>query len=91
MLFVEDMKIGMKVYPVSRTITSGKYAHALLVRPATHSVVWQTALDIDQPYLYVKGIDEVYATVECGLDMDEDTYDIFMDYDLEEYNGYSEL
>ena len=78
-MFIEDIELGMKVVPVSRTISSTN------IRPANHSLIWRKAKCRGQPYLIVvrlpKGIeDRILCNIDKGLDGD-----YFQEWDLEPY------
>ena len=50
-MFIEDIKIGMKVVPISKTIILNNGEPS--VRPANSSVAYRAALEVGQEYLYV--------------------------------------
>ena len=80
-LFLEDIKVGDKVVPVSKTRI--KYGRPE-VKDASFSVVWRVALSIGQPFLYVVAVDNVRERILCNI-KNVRGGDYFMEYDLEPY------
>lgn len=83
-MYVEDMSLGDKVVPISKTIMVGDDP-AKMVNPES-SVAWRIASYYKQPYLFVVGTTDILGQVKCAPTPEPFAYDVFMDYDLEEYN-----
>lgn len=81
-MFIEDIEVGMKVVPVSRTITM--FSGDLKVKPATHSKVWRKACEAGQSYLVVTQVNIRHENIMCNLSQ-EIGGDWFKEYDLEEW------
>lgn len=83
-MFIEDLKVGMKVVPVSHTVM--KCANQPKMFPPTHSVVYRRALSKEpsQIYLYVIAINKETAEVLCNHE-NVMGGDYFQEYDLTDW------
>lgn len=83
-MFIEDMRIGMKVVPLKRTTNKGEY------KP-THSLVWKEVLKSENPsthFLIVFDMrEDIIPKILCGTS--PDFADWFSDTDLVEFNDSS--
>lgn len=59
----EDIKLGMKVVPLSKTSQEGE---DLVTRPPVESIVWRNALLRGETFLYVVAIDSRRKRVLCN-------------------------
>lgn len=74
-MFIEDMSVGMKVVPQTRTIKNE-------MRAATHSITWRRALLVGQNFLFIVKIDSAEGRALCNI-TNSLGGDYFMEYDLE--------
>lgn len=79
-MFIEDIKIGMKVVPISKTIILNNGEPS--VRPANSSVAYRAALSEGQEYLYVVAVDIRRERILCNI-REARGGDYFKEYDLE--------
>lgn len=83
-MFLEDLKVGDKVVPLSHTIRD-RETFDWNVKPAEHSVAWRAAQRMEQPFLYVISIDSRKEVVLCNS-KNARGGDYFKEWDLEPYN-----
>lgn len=73
----EDVKIGMKVVPHSKTVRGWSGLNS--------SKVWRAALYYEQPYLFVIGYKDEEECWDLSLEKDSDSGDFFNAEDFEPY------
>lgn len=79
-MFLEDIEVGMKVVPVSKTIVLRDGEPS--VRDVKSSNAYRVAQSIGQPYLYVIAVDSRRERILCNIRPVRGG-DYFKEYDLE--------